>query len=359
MRATTCFYLFQTSAYLMLQISVVHAELPPHLDPGPLGRSIYSIQDELRFPGRGGPPDLPQKLAAKRREAIDYTHRHLHEPLGRFTWQIPVSSLYGWSLLFEQRTYPESEQDLRALFDLLRRVPACNKEPAVMVLSQIMRRFGEHWSQTGYFPQSVLLLDEIEAWARVEPAALRTWQINTGMLQTRVLMNEHLFAPEQRPSLRKSRHHRLMELLADTSLPLSYRNRVTAQWANALYLNGYEEQAHQLMKQWWQQQEGAVTESSFFTIWLKILAYGQPGSEMAGRLLEHINTLPLEQMRPAERAGFEQAAAYYYNALQLPDYEIRRLRHLQVQTFTGERDQIRETFMNMQARNEAEGNRAR
>jgi len=326
--------------------------LPPHLDPGPLGRSIYSIGDQLRFPAQGASPELPQKLQEKVREALDYTRLNRNDPLGRFNWSIPVYSIFHWSLIYGRPGYEQSENDVRALFASLQEAPDFNKEIAVNTLGIIMAGFVQHWDQSGYFPQALGLLDQIEAWAITEPAYPREWIHQTGMLQTRAVLRQHLVPPQQRASMLSGRHRRLASILDNPDINLSYRTRILTQWANALYLTGDGQNAQHLMSQWWQRRDRSITDPLFFAVWMKIICYERLDIQTAGLLLEHVNALPSEKLTPADQQTIQNSAIYYYNALQLPDYEIRRLRHAEIQQFIENHEVIRQQFERMQARKE-------
>lgn len=307
---------------------------------GSIAKSVYELSPALQAARDGLPPaDLPNRLAAVRQEMLAYTRTHLAGTLGRGEWLFPAYMLFNWSSDHGFRNHQEAHADLSEWFALLQEAPPHNREVATSLLATMALFYSQRWLDTEHGPDALALIDRIEDWALSDPASGAFWHERTWMLPAHVLLAEGRFAPETREDLLRNRHGRLLRFVTDETVHPTTRTRAVAQFANALYLTGKGEKANTWMQQWWRRTEGRITCQSFFTIWMKILLYENADIERAGRLLEHINTL--EAPRASDRRHQEQAAAFYYNALQLPDYEIRRLRTLQKTTWQQQQDRNR------------------
>lgn len=262
------------------------------IDFGPLGRSVYELGPDINDAARHGPaPDLPMKLAEKRREAIEYTRRNMSHVLCEVQWAIPLRSLYGWSVTYGFETYQDTENAVRQLFDTLQTVTPVNRNVAAKTMGRICGIFANTWIRTMYAPECLRLLDEMEAWILAEPAYPEHWYIPTSTIQAHAILYRELFPPDQRDWVVQSRRERLERWLLEPHLPFHLRTRTVTQWANAHYLTGDGEMAQTVLRSWWRRHKDRIDDELFYAVWMKVLIYGIMDWKQAGGLLEYINTL--------------------------------------------------------------------
>ena len=351
--ADRCLVILLASLFLLPADAWVMARTPGESpDIGILGKSIRRISEHLRFSAHAGSPDTRLILEDAVREALGFTRQHQDAPLDPLGWTVPVYTIFQLYLTHGQPAYQESEDNIRELFRLLQNMPDENKERAIGTLGMVMRAFFYHWEQTGNLLQALHLFAQVESWASSESQYARIWILHTGMLYPRVLLRKKLLPIEQRKRILDWNEHRLSRIIQYETIDLAYRTQILTQWANAHYMHGDGTRAHQLMQQWWRLTDRNVTDPLFLAVWMKILCHEIHDMEMAGQLLEHANTLLHETTIPANQQLLQQIGNYYYTAIQLPDYEIRRLRYLEVRDFVEEQELIRQTHEERQARME-------
>lgn len=292
--------------------------------------SVHALHRELRDAALVGVSEESlAKLRALRKRILDYTREHAAGRFDRFEWAEPFFRCHQMSLKHEFKSHAQAESGLREAMETLKSVSADNAALVADTAGRLAMYYAEAWMMSNA-RECVRLLDENEEWVLVLPGGREAWYMRTRYTQANLLLEERQFDEREREWLWSSRNERLRAYVEEEVLPLEARSRVVTHWGNVLYRRGFGLEAERLFIAWWKEHGKRIENAEFFEKFMRMELFEKGDWEMAGRLLEQANGMAHKWSKTSERAAYERMAWLYFESLFLAEYELKRVRAMEM-----------------------------
>lgn len=300
-------------------------------DVSELGRDVHTMHKELSQAALVGvTAESLAKLKVLRKQILEYTSQNTGKRLDRIEWAEPFIRCHQMSLKHEFKSHVQAESGIREALNALKSAAEGNAALVADTAGRLAMYYAETWMMSNA-GECVQLLDETEEWVLALPEGQAAWYMRMRYTQANLLLEERQFNEQEREWLWLSRQERLKAYIYEENLSLGVRSRIVMQWGNVLYRRGFGLEAESLFMAWWEKYGHKIESAEFFEKFIRVELFEKGDWEMAGRLLAHANGMTPKWTKTSERIAYERTAALYFESLFLAEYELKRVRGMELE----------------------------